>query len=77
MADIEFLESAIRGRVHTEEEKAVFSYIQNRLSGEAVLRRDEGWKAFYHFAPMRQSLFNWYAFEKIHVCWNWAVRQAY
>lgn len=64
MAEIEFLESAIRGREYTEGEKAVFSYIQDRLSYEEVLRRDESWEVFYHFTPMRQSLLNWYPFEK-------------
>ena len=64
MAEIEILESATRARGYTEGEKAVFSYIQDRLSYEEVLKRDESWEAFYHFAPMRQSLFNWYSLEK-------------
>lgn len=64
MAEIEFLESAIRGREYAEGEKVVFSYIQDRLTYEEVLRKDDSWEAFYHFAPMRQSLLNWYSFEK-------------
>lgn len=64
MAEIEILESAIRCGEYTEKEKAVFSYIQDQLSYEEVLKRDQSWEAFYHFSPMRQSLFNWYAFDE-------------
>lgn len=64
MAEIEILESAIRAREYTEGEKAVLSYIQDGLSYEEVLRKDGSWEAFYHFAPMRQSLLNWYSFEE-------------
>lgn len=64
MAEIEILESALRSRELTEGEMAVLTYIQEGLSSEEVLRRDQSWEAFYHFAPMRQSLFNWYPFEK-------------
>lgn len=64
MAEIEFWESAVRDREYTDGEKAVFSYIQNQLSCDEALRRNDSWEVFYHFAPMRQSLLNWYPFER-------------
>lgn len=64
MAEIEILENAVRDREYTEGEKAVFTFIQEHISWEEVLKSDQRWETFYHFSPMRQSLFNWYTFEK-------------
>lgn len=64
MAEIEILENAVWDRDYTEEEKAVFAFIQEHVSCEEALKRDQRWETFYHFSPMRQSLFNWYTFEK-------------
>lgn len=64
MAEIQFLESAVRERTYTDSEKKIFTYIQDKSSYIQILKKDDSWEAFYHFAPMRQSLLNWYVFKE-------------
>lgn len=63
MADIKYLGNiGEMKRMNVVEEDAI-SYIQNAKTAEDILSNDTRWKIFYHFAPMRQSLFNWIDFK--------------
>lgn len=63
MTDIKYLGNIENGEKLNDADEDAITYIQNAKKAEDILCNDARWRIFYHFAPMRQSLFNWIDFK--------------
>lgn len=61
-----YSEKISRSRTSIDDE--ILEYVKNNNDSLSILKNDHRWATLYHFSPIRQSILEWYDFDKNEEC---------